>query len=73
MLNFVVIERFVTEEYDRMIDVVSGVSIADAVVNFRKTLFAEVGNVSFEKVGDVVVVEVENGDEIETFEFYELK
>ena len=73
MLNFVVIERFVTEEYDRMIDVVSGVSIADAVVNFRKMLFAEVGNVSFEKVGDVVVVEVENGDEIEIFEFYELK
>ena len=73
MLKFVVIEKVVTEDYDRMIDVVNGVSITDAVVNFHKMLFAEMGNVSFGKVGDVVVVEVENGDEIETFEFYELK
>jgi hypothetical protein len=73
MLKFVVIEKVVTEEYDRMIDVVNGVSIADAVINFHKMLFAETVNVSFEKVGDVVVVEVKNGDEIETFEFYELK
>lgn len=72
-LKFVVIEKVVTGEYDRMIDVVSGVSIADAVINFHKMLFAEEGSVSFEKVGDVVVVEVENGDDIETFEFYELK
>ena len=73
MVKFVVIEKVVTEDYDRMIDVVNGVNVADAVLNFYKMLFAGEGELRFEEVEGGVLVEVENGDEIETFRFYELK